>query len=452
MRFEYSWRALAYAALAAASLASASVAHATPYVVFDFKTGAVLKQHEATHKWYPASTTKLLTVYVALEAVREGRFTFDSPFVVTRRAAVMPPSKMGFQPGTIITLGNALKMLMVKSANDVAITVAEGIDGSVENFAAEMNRTAQKLGMSSSHFVTPNGLPNPDHYSSARDLALVAEALYRDFPEEAGLFDIGELRFGDHNIRNYNHLLGKLPGADGMKTGFTCAAGFNIVVSATRAGRHLGVVVLGQATSRERDIVAADLLQQAFAGQDSPSGTLQSLPAADGDPPDMHPYACGKLRAQAVAGAEGDALGSDAPAASGNGVVKITDAKQNPADPTDYGVAVVDQPLPRFDPLPVYIGQAPGKNLPVTPVVADQTQITPFPAPPPRKVRPRRVVHRKVVRREHHENHARHVVHHAKKHARKAIKVHGKKKAAAHHKVTKPKVTKHKASRHKHHG
>ena len=443
MKFEYSWRALAIAASAAANLASASLAHATPYVVFDFKTGAVLKQQDATHKWYPASTTKLLTVYVALEAVREGRFTFASPFVVTRRAAVMPPSKMGFQPGTIITLGNALKMLMVKSANDVAVTVAEGIDGSVENFAAEMNRTAQKLGMSSSHFVTPNGLPNPDHYSSARDLALVAEALYRDFPEEAGLFDIGELRYGDHNIRNYNHLLGKFPGADGMKTGFTCAAGFNIVVSATRAGRHLGVVVLGQATSRERDIVAADLLQQAFSGHDTPSGTLQSLPVEDGDPADMHPFACGKLRAQAVAGAEGDALGSDAPAASGDGVVKIAATRHNPAGQDDYGVAVVDQPLPRFDPLPVYIGQAPGKNLPVTPVVTDQTEITPFPAPPPRKARHRRVAHRRVARREHSEKLPHHAVYHAKKHARNAIKAHDKKKTVTHRRVTRPKVKKH---------
>ncbi len=438
MKFARTWRAVAVAAL---GLASIGLAQATPYVVFDFKTGAVLKQHEATHKWFPASTTKLLTVYVALEAVREGRFTFDSPFVVTRRAAVMPPSKMGFQPGTIITLGNALKMLMVKSANDVAITVAEGIDGSVENFAAEMNRTAHKLGMNDSHFVTPNGLPDVDHYSSARDLALVAESLYRDFPEEAGLFDIGELSYGGHTIRNYNHLLGKFPGADGMKTGFTCAAGFNIVVSATRGDRHLGVVVLGQATSRERDIVAADLLQQAFTGHDQPSGTLQSLPDEGGPPSDMHPYACGKLRAKAVEGAEGDALGSDAPAASGNGVVRIA-AKAASGAPQDYGVAVVSEPLPRFDPLPVYIGQAPGKNLAVTPVVANPLEITPFPAPPPRKVHHRRVVRKRVARRETHKGHKHHVTH-AKKHAHK--------KSVAHHVVKKHKAVKRKV-KHEHHG
>ena len=437
MKYAMTWRAVAVAAL---GLASIGLAQATPYVVFDFKTGEVLKQQDATHKWYPASTTKLLTVYVALEAVREGRFTFDSPFVVTRRAAVMPPSKMGFQPGTIITLGNALKMLMVKSANDVAITVAEGIDGSVENFAAEMNRTAKKLGMNESHFVTPNGLPDKDHYSSARDLALVAEALYRDFPEEAGLFDIGELSYGGHVIRNYNHLLGKMPGADGMKTGFTCAAGFNIVVSATRGDRHLGVVVLGQATSRERDIVAADLLQQAFTGHDRPSGTLQSLAATDAAPSDMHPYACGKLRAKAVEGAEGDALGSDAPAASGDGVVKI--AAEVPAGASqDYGVAVVSQPLPRFDPLPVYIGQAPGKNLAVTPVITNPLEITPFPAPPPRKVHRRHVAHRRVARRETHKGHKHHVA---------STRKHAHKKSVVGHAVKTTKAVKSKA-KHKHH-
>ncbi len=448
MTSKNTWRALAAAILAATGLLSAQTAKATPYLVFDFKTGAILKQQEAAHKWYPASTTKLLTVYVALEAVREGRFTFDSPFVVTRRAALMPPSKMGFQPGTIVTLGNALKMLMVKSANDVAITVAEGIDGSVENFAAEMNRTAQKLGMTESHFVTPNGLPNPEHYSSARDLALVAMALYRDFPEEAGLFDIGALRYGNHNIYNYNHLLGKLPGADGMKTGFTCAAGFNIVVSATRAGRHLGVVVLGQATSRERDIVAADLLQQAFSGQDKPSGTVQGLSPQDGDPPDMHPYACGKLRAHAVAVAEGDAVGPEAPAASGTGVVKVQDSPKNSASPVDYGVAVVHQPFPQFNPLPVYIGQAPGKNLAVTPVVADQTEITPFPAPPPRKV-----VHHRAPTRKHPQKHKRHEKprrqerHHVTKHPGKPVKAHARSKAAHHGKVIHKKST-----RRDHHG
>ena len=143
-------------------------------------------------------------------------------------------------------------MLLVKSPNDIAVTIAEGIDGSVESFADEMNATAAKLGLQESHFVNPNGLHDPTHYSSARDMAMVARALLRDFPEHADLFDIGAIRLGDQIINNHNGLLGHYPGADGMKTGFTCAAGFNVVASATRNGRKLIVVVFGSPSARER--------------------------------------------------------------------------------------------------------------------------------------------------------------------------------------------------------
>ena len=185
-----------------------------------------------------------MTVYVALDAVRAGRLTMDTPLVVSARAASQAPSKMGFRPGTEVTLDNALKMLMVKSPNDTAVTVAEGVSGSVEAFAAEMNAEAQKIGLHELHFVNPNGLHNPEHYSSARDMAMIARALLRDFPERAGLFDIGELQLGSQIIRNHNGLLGRYPGADGMKTGFTCPAGFNVVATANHYGRRLITVVL----------------------------------------------------------------------------------------------------------------------------------------------------------------------------------------------------------------
>ena len=143
---------------------------------------------------------------------------------------------MGFAPGVEVTLDNALKMLMVKSPNDVAVMIAESIDGSVEAFADEMNATALKLGMRESHFVNPNGLHDPAHVSSARDMAIVARALLRDFPEQRDLYGIGALQLGDEIIANHNGLLGRYPGADGMKTGFTCPAGFNVV--ATRDPRR----------------------------------------------------------------------------------------------------------------------------------------------------------------------------------------------------------------------
>ena len=178
---------------AALALGAASV-QATPYLVVDADSDQVLMENEATAPWYPASLTKLMTVYVALDAVRNGKLTLDTPLVMSARAARMPPSKMGFRPGTEVTLDNALKMLMVKSPNDVAVMVAEGVSGSVEAFADDMNADAQRLGLHELHFVNPNGLHNPAHVSSARDMAIIARALLREFPDHADLFSIGALQ------------------------------------------------------------------------------------------------------------------------------------------------------------------------------------------------------------------------------------------------------------------
>ena len=193
-----------------AALGAKSV-DATPALTMDVATGEVLYQQDATQPWYPASTTKLMTVYVALSAVRDHQIAMNTPLVVSARAHKMPPSKMGFAVGTQVTLENALKMLMVRSANDVAITVAEGIGGSVEGFADDMNRAAAQLGMRESHFVNPNGLPASDHYSSVRDMAILARALYTEFPDQAGLFNVGELSLGAELIPNHNNLLGRYP-------------------------------------------------------------------------------------------------------------------------------------------------------------------------------------------------------------------------------------------------
>jgi D-alanyl-D-alanine carboxypeptidase len=173
--------------------ASVDARAATPSLVADLVTGEVIAQEDATRPWYPASLTKLMTVYVALQAVRDRRLSLDTPFVVSIRAARAAPSKMGFNPGTEVTLDNALKMLMVKSANDIAIMIAEGVSGSVEDFAVEMNRAAAAIGMRQSHFVNPNGLFDAKHVSSARDMAMLARALHSDFPEAASLYGIGAL-------------------------------------------------------------------------------------------------------------------------------------------------------------------------------------------------------------------------------------------------------------------
>ena len=249
MLAEFRFPRVAFLGLALAA-ATAAPAMATPLLVIDARSGEVLLEQDATRPWYPASLTKLVTAYAALKAVRQGRLTLDTPIVVSARAARMPPSKMGLKPGQEVTLDNALKMLMVKSANDVAVTIAEGVSGSVEGFAVEMNRVAADLGMRESHFVNPNGLHDPNHVSSARDMAIIGRALLRDFPQNSDLYGIGALQLGNRIIPTHNGIMGRYPGADGMKTGFVCASGFNVVASATRGNRKLIAVVIDRKSTR----------------------------------------------------------------------------------------------------------------------------------------------------------------------------------------------------------
>ncbi len=346
--------------VAAALTLSAAPALATPYLVVDADSDQVLMENEATAPWYPASLTKLMTVYVALDAVRNGKLTLDTPLVMSARAARMPPSKMGFRPGTEVTLDNALKMLMVKSPNDIAVMVAEGVSGSVEAFADDMNADAQRLGLHESHFVNPNGLHNPAHVSSARDMAIIARALLREFPDDAGLFSIGALRLGNRYIPNHNGLLGRYPGADGMKTGFTCPAGFNVVASANHSGRRLIVVVLGAPTARTRNQEAADLFDRGFA-MGGGSGSLESLPSGSGPAPNMRADVCLHRNAALIAAAEDDGVPDQAQAMAAS-------AGRAGMLPTPlaalFAPVAAHTELPvgriRFDPVPVYIGPAPG--------------------------------------------------------------------------------------------
>ncbi len=342
---------------AAALALGAASAQATPYLVVDADSNQVLMQNEATAPWYPASLTKLMTVYVALDAVRSGKLTFDTPLVMSARAARMPPSKMGFRPGTQVTLDNALKMLMVKSPNDVAVMVAEGVSGSIEAFADDMNADAQRLGLHELHFVNPNGLHNPAHVSSARDMAIIARALLREFPDHADLFSIGAIQLGNRYIPNHNGLLGRYPGADGMKTGFTCPAGFNVVASANHAGRHLIVVVLGAPSARSRNQEAADLFDRGFA-LGGGNGSLESLPSGSGAAPNMRADVCLHRNAAALAAAEDDGIAQEAEAAAARGgMLPLPLAAL--LTPAVVHTELTNERI-RFDPVPVYIGPAPG--------------------------------------------------------------------------------------------
>ncbi len=339
---------------------------ANPSLVVDVDSGDVLYQDMATVPWFPASTTKLMTVYVALSAVREGRITFDTPLMVSPRAAAMPPSKMGFRPGTLVTLDNALKMLMVKSPNDVAVTIAEGVSGSVEAFANDMNVYAARLGLHESHFVNPNGLPDDRHMSSARDMAMIGRALLQDFPEQRGLFGIGVLAFGRQLINNHNGLLGRYPGVDGMKTGFTCAAGYNVVASAEANGRHVLTVIMGAPSTGERNGRAAALFDRFLFGGGASLGKLDSLPTSDVmTPPDNHDTVCGRGRHTAIA--EAEAEDAAIPLAQADVAAQDHSERAFLLDRSGQGTAAVGRPESHlspiraaFEPVHVFIGPVAG--------------------------------------------------------------------------------------------
>ena len=285
-------------ALAGLFGAGAAQAITVPVLVVDVDSGKVIYSQAATDPWYPASITKLMTAYVALDMVRQGRVSLDSLVTVSAAAASEPPSKMGFKPGTQLTLDNALKIIMVKSANDVAYAIGESLAGSVEGFADLMNETSRRIGMHESRWYNPHGLPDPRQWTSARDMAVLGRALMRDFPESRDLFSISAIQFGRAVMANHNGLLGRYAGTDGMKTGFICSGGFNVVASATRNGRRIITVIMGQPSARERDVKAADLFDYGFSQTAGwTSASLESLPASSAAaPPDMRPLVCEKRK------------------------------------------------------------------------------------------------------------------------------------------------------------
>jgi D-alanyl-D-alanine carboxypeptidase len=293
----------------AASLTTPARAEAT--ILIDAASGKVLQEHDAAQPWYPASLSKLMTLYVTLSAIRDRRITFDTLCTVSHDAAMQSPTKMGFPVGTQVTVDNAIKMMMVKSANDMAVMLSECIGGTIDNFAQEMTETAHQLGMAESNFVNPNGLPADGQISSARDLAILARALIREFPQYSFYWHIPAIQYGRRVVRNYNPLLGRYPGTDGMKTGFICAGGFNLVATATRDNKQLIAVVLGASSGPSRAVRAAEMLESGF--RQNPlswllpsSGTVEDIKPIDASPPDLKDEMCGPHRKRMLQAEEDD--------------------------------------------------------------------------------------------------------------------------------------------------
>ncbi len=237
---------------------------AGPALVFDPQTDAVFYSEDPDALWHPASLTKLMTAYLTFEALHDGKLTMESKIACSENAHAQAPSKIGLPVGAEMTVELALKALLVKSANDVAVMLAEAVAGSEPAFVQRMNETAKRLGMSRTKYNNPNGLPDDAQVTTARDLAYLARAIIREFPEYAPFFALDSIKIGKVRLRNYNSLLRTLEGADGMKTGFICDSGYNVVASATRQGHKLVAVVLGGRTDPERDARASDLLDHGF--------------------------------------------------------------------------------------------------------------------------------------------------------------------------------------------
>jgi len=253
----------ALAAKKKTTAAKASPASDSRYaaIVVDSATGEVLFARNADDRRYPASLTKIMTLYILFEEMQKGRFNEASKLEVSAKAAAQAPSKLGLKAGQTITVGEAIRALVTKSANDAAMVVAENVSGSESVFAQRMTTTARRLGMNGTTFRNPNGLPNPGQVTTARDMATLGLAIQTRFPQEYKVFSTRKFVFRGATYGNHNRLLGTVEGVDGIKTGYINASGFNLVTSVKRDGRQLVAVVMGGATGRSRDAHMAELVR-----------------------------------------------------------------------------------------------------------------------------------------------------------------------------------------------
>ena len=231
----------------------------------DAETGQVLRELNADVPTYPASLTKMMTLYLTFEALNQGRIRLDTPFTVSSYAASRAPSKLALEPGETVSAHELILGVITKSANDAATVLAEGLGGSEANFAQIMTAKARQLGMQQTFYHNASGLPDPEQRTTARDIARLALALYHNFPREYRYFATREFYFRGELVRSHNHLLDWYPGADGIKTGFINDSGFNLAASAVRGGHRLIGVIMGGRTWRERDRQMGALLDQGFA-------------------------------------------------------------------------------------------------------------------------------------------------------------------------------------------
>lgn len=268
-----------------------------PVVVFDAETGEVLIENRAGESWSPASLTKLMTAYLVFEALEAGELQLDQLVPVSEAAAQQPPSKIGIAAGRSITVDLALRTLLVHSANDIAVVLAEAVSGSEAGFVDEMNAAAERLALHGTRFANPHGLPDPLQVTTARDMGLLAGILQTRFPQSRAYYSASSVEIGGVTLSSRNNLMWEMPEADGMKTGFICDSGFNLVASATFGDRRLISVVLGGKTAPSRNVLSRVLLESADALAQVPAKRstlidIPSMPAGASQPHSMSRMVC----------------------------------------------------------------------------------------------------------------------------------------------------------------
>lgn len=248
------------------ALGAQSTASAEKYasIVIDLETDQVLHARHADAPRYPASLTKAMTLYMLFDAMKSGEVKLYEHLPVSRAAASQPPSSLRLRAGSTITTKDAINALITKSANDVAVVVAERLGGTEQRFATLMTAKAEAMGMESTTFKNASGLPNSQQLSTARDMSVLAERLLQDHADYYGYFANTKFSWGRANYRNHNKLIGKVSGVDGIKTGYTRASGFNLMASAKRRGRRVVAIMFGGSTARSRDQHVSDLIEAAY--------------------------------------------------------------------------------------------------------------------------------------------------------------------------------------------
>lgn len=290
------WAGAALLALCLVLPAGRARAEPSAFLAVDLGSGAVVAESRAGAAHHPASLTKMMTAYVAFAAIRSGKVSADDVIAVSERAASQGGATLDLRRGERLTLGAALKAMIVRSANDAAVAVAEHVAGTEGAFAARMTEEAARLGMTSSAFRNATGMTAAGHVSSPRDMAVLAMAIERDFPAFLALFSSRDTTWKGRVLPTVNGFLGAYAGAEGMKTGFTCSAGYNLVAVAHRGARRALAVVMGAGSSAERLGAIRRLMDQALAAQPAVGRPLSGLVNGGGAPPDRSLEACGIAR------------------------------------------------------------------------------------------------------------------------------------------------------------